>query len=390
MSRTAQKRRPFGSTRKLPSGRVQARYACPTCKATHPGHITFERAKDADAWLATVRAAIVQERYACPAKQPAATDPDDRAAQPFAEYADAWLAARTLRERTRLLYRSILDRELVPAFGATPLEQITRAQVRQWHTALPADRPTGNAHAYALLRTILGAAVDAEVLDTNPATIKGAGQTKRSRHVEPATVPELDTIAAAMPEPYGLAVLLAGWCALRYGELVELRRRDVSNDGAVVRVRRTMNYRDGRLWIGPPKSVAGTRDVSVPPHLQPALVQHLEKRAQPGKDGLVFPSRRSVPVACPCGYSGCVGGHLMATTFHRWFVTARAAADRTDLRVHDLRHTGLTLAAHAGATLPDLMKRAGHSSVDAAQVYMHAASGRDAEIAARMSQLVGQ
>ena len=80
----------------------------------------------------------------------------------------------------------------------------------------------------------------------------------------------------------------------------------------------------------------------------------------------------------------------MSTTLYKWFDAARREAGRPDLRFHDLRHTGLTLAAHAGATLADLMNRAGHKSVTAAQVYMHAAEGRDAEIAARMSELLGK
>ena len=39
-------------------------------------------------------------------------------------------------------------------------------------------------------------------------------------------------------------------------------------------------------------------------------------------------------------------------------------------RFHDLRHTGQTLAASAGATLKDLMKRLGHASPAAAQRYL--------------------
>lgn len=52
----------------------------------------------------------------------------------------------------------------------------------------------------------------------------------------------------------------------------------------------------------------------------------------------------------------------------------RAAADagRPDLRSHDLRHTGATLAAATGATLPDLMARLGHSSPRAALINQHA------------------
>ena len=50
---------------------------------------------------------------------------------------------------------------------------------------------------------------------------------------------------------------------------------------------------------------------------------------------------------------------------------AREAAGRPDLRVHDLRHTGATMAARAGATLAELQERLGHSSVNAALRYQH-------------------
>ena len=67
---------------------------------------------------------------------------------------------------------------------------------------------------------------------------------------------------------------------------------------------------------------------------------------------------------------------------------ARKAAGREDLRWHDLRHTGATLAAQAGATLAELMNRLGHTTVTAALIYQHAAAGRDAEIARRLSEMV--
>jgi len=54
---------------------------------------------------------------------------------------------------------------------------------------------------------------------------------------------------------------------------------------------------------------------------------------------------------------------------------------------HDLRHTGQTLAASTGATLNDLMRRLGHASAAAANRYLHAVDGRDAEIAAALSEL---
>ena len=67
------------------------------------------------------------------------------------------------------------------------------------------------------------------------------------------------------------------------------------------------------------------------------------------------------------------------------YTKARAAAGRPDLRLHDLRHTGATLAAPTGATLAELMARLGHSTPQAALRYQHAAQGRDTEIARLLS-----
>ncbi len=64
-----------------------------------------------------------------------------------------------------------------------------------------------------------------------------------------------------------------------------------------------------------------------------------------------------------------------------------AAAGRDDLRWHDLRHTGATLAAQAGATTAELQARLGHSTAAASQLYQHAAKGRDRAIADQLSRL---
>jgi len=100
--------------------------------------------------------------------------------------------------------------------------------------------------------------------------------------------------------------------------------------------------------------------------------RHLRKHAQWGKDGLLFPTTH--------------GEQYRAPTFHQaYFRKAREAAGRPDLRFHDLRHTGATLAAASGATLAELMQRLGHSTVSAALAYQHAAQGSDKRIAAQLS-----
>lgn len=56
-------------------------------------------------------------------------------------------------------------------------------------------------------------------------------------------------------------------------------------------------------------------------------------------------------------------------------------------RIHDLRHAGLTLAAQSGATLAEVMRRAGHTTSRAALLYQHAAEDRDRDLAARLSDV---
>ena len=55
---------------------------------------------------------------------------------------------------------------------------------------------------------------------------------------------------------------------------------------------------------------------------------------------------------------------------------------------HDLRHTGNTLTAAAGASLRELMDRMGHSSARAALIYLHGSDARQRAIADGLSKLV--
>ena len=114
--------------------------------------------------------------------------------------------------------------------------------------------------------------------------------------------------------------------------------------------------------------------MAVPPHVVPALTHHLEEFVAPGPDALLFPAADGVSSLQPSG-------------FYKYWKVARAAAGRPDLRIHDLRHTGATMAAMAGATLAELQQRLGHSSVNAALRYQHAAQGRDRQIAEALSRM---
>ncbi len=366
--------RGFGHIRQRASKRWQASYVGPDM-ARHTAPKTFEAKQDAEAWCSDEYRLISNGAWTPPALRLAAAAEAD-VVLTFGIFAEEWLAHRTLKPRTRDHYRKLLDVHILPTLGPLPIEHISPNAIRAWHATCSPNAPTMRAHAYALTRTILNGAVSERLIPANPCTQRGAGNSKRASRTEPATLEELVTIATAVPRRYELMVLLAAWCALRFGELTELRGHDINTKTGVIKIRRGVVWVDGQAIVGKPKSDAGERDVAIPPHLLPMVRTHLLEFGV-GRDGLLFPAAQT-------------NTHMRPSTLTKVYYPARAKAGRPDLRFHDLRHTGAVLAASTGATLAELMGRLGHSTPGAAMRYQHAARGRDAEIAAALSKLADQ
>jgi integrase len=361
-------KRDFATIRQLPSRRWQVRYTGPDGeRRTAPN--TFAYRVDADVWVESKRKEIYRETWEADEKRQHVT---------FGMYAEQWLtgrqvAGRPIKTRTREHYQDILDDHLIETFGKRQLAAIKPKDVREWYSQTLTDRPTMRSHAYSLLRTIMGSAVNDELIDANPCRIVGAGRARRVHRIRPASVDELATLTEAMPERLRMMVILASWCALRFGETVELRRGDIDLSDEVIRIRRAAVRTKGAYTTTTPKSDAGVRDVAIPPHIIPQIEVHLAKYVGSSRDSLVFPAQH--------------GRHLQPSTLNRHWYKARAAAGRPDLRWHDLRHSGAVLAAATGASLAELMARLGHSTPQAAMRYQHAAQGRDREIAALLSKI---
>jgi integrase len=71
----------------------------------------------------------------------------------------------------------------------------------------------------------------------------------------------------------------------------------------------------------------------------------------------------------------------------RIWLGALARGGLPPVHFHDLRHTGNTLTATAGANLRELMARMGHSSTRAALIYLHSTDERQREIADALGEL---
>ncbi len=318
---------------------------------------TFTRRRDADAYASTTEADKLRG---------VVIDPR-RAAVTVEDYCTAWLKGRhDLAVRTAELYAWLLRRYIVPGLGSTSLAALVPAQVRTWHARIADKHPTTAAKAYRLLSSIMRHAVADEVIIRNPCQVKGASGEK-SPERPMASIAEVQALADAMPEHLRIAVLLAAWCQLRRAEILGLRRRDVDLLRGTITIATTkVATMKGTIVDKAPKSDAGKRTIAVPGNVP--LEAHLLAHVGAHPDSLVV--------------------DVSYSALRRAWDKARRAVGRADLHLHDLRHSGLTWSAATGATVAELMHRAGHASPAAALRYQHATEDRDRVLADALAALV--
>ncbi len=354
-------RRHFGSVRRRSSGRWQATYR-------HNGQLyssgTFSQKADALAYLATMEADLRRGVWIDPRAGLVSVE----------EYANEWLSRRPdLALRTHELYRHVLDRHVFPTLGHVSVSALKPSRVRGWHAAIAQDHPATAAKAYRLLSSIMRTAVDDGIVLSSPCRVHGAG-VERAPERPVATIAETEALEESMPQHLRLIILLAVWCQLRRGEILGLRRRDFDPAHASVRIERSRTFAmDGTPLIKSPKTAAGFRTIAMPPFVSMRFAEHLDFFTDVDPDSHVF--------------VGCQGEPLTRGALQAAWEKARKSVGRPDLRLHDLRHTGLTLAAATGATTAELMHRAGHGTSAAALRYQHATKDRDRVVANALGEL---
>jgi integrase len=166
---------------------------------------------------------------------------------------------------------------------------------------------------------------------------------------------------------------LAAWCQLRRSEVLGLQRGDIDLDAGSIHVRRAWVVApDGKRCQQGPKTEAGDRTLYMTEDVRTALRAHLATYVGPQASAWLFPNKDGT-------------APVIHRTFSRVWERARRVSGREDLRFHDLRHSGLTWFAQAGATQADLMHQAGHASPAAASRYQHAEAERAKMLVAKMA-----
>ncbi|WP_216892203.1 tyrosine-type recombinase/integrase [Nocardia alni] len=376
---------------------MQAGYIGPDLQLHNAPH-TFDTKGRAEGWISKERDLIDLGIWTPPATRNIEAE-QEAPVTLFGQYAKRVIATRVSRRgrplsrRTIDSYKYLLREHINPTFETTPLTDITLESVRDWYsrvsrarppakrvrpdkppkTAPTADVPTARARAYEVLRMVLNVAVDDGLIDKNPCRIKGATAVQPAHDATVLTPAEIQALAAAMPADLSASVLIAAWCALRPSETFELRRRNLNAECSILSVAFAATYRDGEILIDRPKA-GSSGEVVIPDHIRSTLRTHLEKHVGPKPESLLFPDPDT-------------GKTMREWIYRKIFDKACAKIGRPDFRPGEQRHTGGTVAAQAGGTLPEVMERLRHKTPQAAMRYQKIAAGRAQTLAENISKL---
>lgn len=290
-------------------------------------------------------------------------------AETYLDKSTGYLAGVT--DGTRQKYRRDIAQYITPQLGELPVDAIDADDVAQWVVwmeAQPSQRNKGQRLAaktvknkHALLSAMLAAAAKRGLRKGNPAMGAKLTRTRRRRMVFLTQSEFAVLLHFVDPRHRGVVAFLAG-TGMRWGEVTALTWGDIDRDSRpmLVHIDKTWQQAEvgsGLRVLGPPKSDAGERTISVPDELVAEL-------GKPGRgDELVFPNGVGRPL-----WSGSFWERV-------WLPAVAAANDdeackRAGLtpigkhpRIHDLRHTHASWLIAARRPLPYIQARLGHEKI---------------------------
>lgn len=319
----------------------------------------FPRKVDAQDFLDELRTQQRTGTYAPPAA----------GRETFGSWWARWRAGRQdLRESTAVRDDTYYRVHIEPTFGPVPLGSIDRHLVRTWMAGMvdAGLAPKTVRHAVGLVRQALQAAVDEPLIAANPAARLTGMPEVVAGEMRIATPAEVHRLHDVIDPRYRTWLAVMAYSGLRLGESVALARKHVDLDQGRIRVVSSTTEVRGKLVTGPPKTKAGRRHVPLPAPVVELLAEQCDGLADgdlvftapeggPIRRGL-FRSRVWIPAAIAAG----VGERVVIEPAGDG---ARRRSAYRGMRIHDLRHTAVSLWIHAGANVKQLTTWAGHESV---------------------------
>ena len=313
------------------------------------------------------------------------------------EYLEHWLARvrEEKRATTHRGYESAVRLHIAPVLGSVRLQKLGGADVRRLIAVCRAKclccvnrydryrpeeeqccsvgrccgrRPSKRQVQYihAVLRNALASAERDELVTRNVAKLVQI-PTPRYKVGKGLAVAQVKKLLAEAERTrlYALYVV-AATLGLRRGELLGLRWTDLDLDRATLTVAQTVQRVGGRLLVDETKSEASDATVPLPKITRRVLVEHRERQDKERVDaaevwqdqGLVFPTS--------------VGTPIEPRSLNRHFDGIRTRAGLPGVRLHDLRHTVVSLLLALGTPPHIVQAIARHADLEITlSIYAH-------------------
>ena len=272
---------------------------------------------------------------------------------------------------------NIIETHILPFFGNKKIDEITTIDVIMWQNNLLAYRDTnGKAFSRSYLKTIhnqlsalLNYARKHYGLKENVAEIVGNMGTDKEVEIDFWTREEYDIFieeATAYPEYY-YAFQVLYWTGIREGELLALTPADINLEQATLTINKTYQIIKGKEYITDPKTRKSNRIVSIPAFLVEELREYM---------GMIYDIQDTDRLFM-----------LSKNSLLRKLKNIAKKAGVKPIRVHDLRHSHISLLIELGFSVVAIGDRVGHESSVITFRYAHMFPSTQMEMAEKLNEL---
>lgn len=276
-----------------------------------------------------------------------------------------------LKESTIYSITHYMENRVLPYFKDKPINEISPADIRQWQNGLINDglKPTTQHTINAKLNTVLNYAVNYCGLQRNPCSVTGSIGEQNAGEMDFWTLEEFQTFIHGIENPmYHVLFSILYYAGLRCGEVLALTPADIDFEKKTIRVAKTYHRFHRKDVITTPKTKNSIRTVPIPNFLCDQIRDYM-KRIYGLRE-----SDRLLPVV-----DGAV-----RKAFKRWCIKSGVK----QIRVHDLRHSHVSLLIDMGFPAILIAKRIGDTVEMINSTYGHLYPNRHEEVADRLDQLV--
>ena len=279
-----------------------------------------------------------------------------------------------LKLNTWMTKESIIQKKILPYFGKRKLSEITAKDVMDWQNAIRGlTDAKGKPYSPTYLKTVhnqLSALFNHAVryygLQVNPAAKAGNMGVEERREMLFWTKEEYLKFADAMMDKplsyYAFEMLY--WCGIREGELLALTPTDFDFEAGTVSISKSYQRLKGKDVITTPKTKKSNRVIKMPKFLCGEMEDYLKMFYSTGANERIFP----------------VSKHYL----HHEMDRGAKAAGVKRIRIHDLRHSHISLLIDMGFTALAIADRVGHESIDITYRYAHLFPTRQTEMADKL------